>query len=302
MNSTTNTTEDYFSSRKFWGRMAFLLSFGINIGLALIKIVVGLAINSIAMIADAIDNFLDLITSILAFIGLFWSSKPADSDHQYGHEKGEVVSAFFIAILLVFSGIFIITESINRSLRQEFMIFSLIGILASSISMLGKFVLYHFLLRISERIDSQGIRADAYNYRMDIVTSFGVMVAIFFSYFKLYFFDPIIAFLIAFLIFKTAWGIIRHSAMVILDEAPPGMEQEVYDLVNPIPDVIDIHKLRIRHFGSNRGMLADCHIRVKSHISVDQAHTIMNQVEECVYKNTEITELLIHIEPEDQPC
>lgn len=292
--------ESNYSHRRYWGRIAFVFSFIMNFFLALIKIFVGLAIGSIAMIADAIDNSLDLITSILVFIGLFWSSKPADDDHQYGHEKGEVFSVLLISMLLIFSGIFIIIESFNRYLRNDFPIFSFIGIFASILSIGGKYILFRVLLKISKKISSPGVKADAYNYRIDIITSFGVLIAISFSYFNFYIIDPIVAIIISFLIFKTAWNILRESVMVILDEAPSGLEERVFNLVNSVPSVLDIHNIRIRHLGSK--IIADCHVRVNSNLSIEKAHKIMNEVEQTVYKNTDISEILIHVEPENEPC
>jgi cation diffusion facilitator family transporter len=203
-------------------------------------------------------------------------------------------------MLLVFSGIFIIYESINRYFRNEFLIFSFIGIFASLLSIIGKFILYRVLLSISIKVSSPGIHADAHNYRMDIITSFGVLIAIIFSYFEFYVLDPLIALIISLLIFKTAWSILRESVRVILDEAPEGLDELVHEILEPMPEVLDVHNLRIRNLGSK--IVADCHVRVKSHLSVDEAHRIMHKVEQAVYKKTDISELLIHIEPEDQPC
>ena len=151
------------------------------------------------------------------------------------------------------------------------------------------------LFRIAGKVNSQSLKTDAKNYRMDIITSSGVLVAIIGAYFGLSILDLIIAIIVSFLIFKTALGVVKESLAIILDESPPGLEIEVRKLANQIPDIINIHEFRVRQLGNR--ITADCHILVDSTISVAAAHMIMNELENAVYSCTSISEILIHVEP-----
>ena len=165
----------------------------------------------------------------------------------------------------------------------------------------GKLFLSIILLEISAKIHSSSIKADAKNYRMDSLTSTGVLIAIIGAYFGFSILDLVVAFLVSLLIFKTAWGITREALAVLLDEAPAGLEKKVIEISKTVPGVINVHEFRARQLGGRR-IIADCHIHVAHHISVDEAHKIMHNLEHAIYENTSITEILIHVEPDNQPC
>lgn len=285
--------------RKRWATIALTLTICINLLLATIKVVIALLINSVSLLADAIDSFSDLFTGFIAYLGIQWASQPADENHHFGHEKGEIMSSMIIGGVLLMSATYILTEAWGRFQTGEVFEFSSWGLLAAGISVVGKAGLSFILFAISKRIQSASIKAEALNYRMDIITSISVLVAMGGAFFGLGWLDFVVGGLVALLITWTAIGVFREALRVILDEAPEGLVEEVENLSRGIEGLVELTEVRVRQLGQRT--IADCRITVPSTMSVEEAHEVTVALEKVVYQKTEISELLVHVDPTKEP-
>lgn len=292
------------SVRRRWAWIALILTLITNIILAILKTIIGILINSVSLIADGIDSFFDLGTGFLAFLGIQLSSKPADEDHHFGHEKIEIFSTLVIVLVLLLSGTLILIEAGKRLLlftAEQVIEISFIGFGIVIVSIVAKFFLASILFRIARITNSSSIKADATNSRMDSITSFSVLIALVSSYFGLFWVDSLVGAGIAFLIYWAAVKLLREVFRVLLDEAPPGIVEKIIRLSEHyLPEVDNIHNIRIRSLGTR--IIADCHIHVNPRMSVGEAHKIMLYLEEIIYRETIINEILIHVEPTGEPC
>jgi cobalt-zinc-cadmium efflux system protein len=220
----------------------------------------GIRANSLALLSDAGHNFTDALALVLAAVGYYLQSKPADSVKTYGYHRAGVLTAFVNALTLVGISIFIFYESWERLLHprqvsEETMFWvAAAGLVLNGVIMWG----LH-----AEKDRDLNIRAAFMHMLGDAVGSVGIIAgAIVIYYTGLDVIDPVLSVLIGLLIIWTAWDIIRDSLNVLLEGLPRGMKlSEVIDALRGLDGVIDVHDLHIWSLGSSAHALS-CHVLI----------------------------------------
>src|SRR5690242_18388888 len=172
---------DSESSMRGEKRAVALNSVFAAIGITTLKIVVGLATNSLGILSEAAHSALDLLAAVVTFLSVRVSDKPADSEHQYGHGKVENFSAFIETGLLLLTCVWIVYEAVKRLFYLHIEIepsMAAYGVLLLSMSV--DFWRSRALGRIADKYDSQALEADALHFSTDIwstgVVALGLML------------------------------------------------------------------------------------------------------------------------------
>ena len=223
-----------------------------NVLFAVVKFVAGILGNSYALIADAIESTADVFASILVWIGLKYSTKPADDNHPYGHGRFEVLSTFAVIGFLVISATIIAVESVKniKTPHEAPKMFTLI-VLGAII--LFKELSYQYVIRKSRKTNSSSLKADAWHHRSDAITSvmafIGISIAIFLGD-GFEFADDIAALIASGIIIYNAYKIFKPIISEISDEQIyDEMIQDVRNIAKTVPGVIDTEKCHIRKMG-----------------------------------------------------
>jgi len=274
------------------------LSIASNAALTLGKLAIGITMNSVSVISEAIHSGLDLIAALIAFFSVKESAKPADERHHYGHGKFENVAGITEAILILGAAVIIIHNAYPKLFgRTE--IHSLdMGAAVMGISAAVNFLVSRKLLNVGRRTDSPALEADAWHLLTDVYTSLGVLAGIVaIKITGLTIIDPLIAIGVSLLIFNAAIRLIRGSMQSILDaRLPEADERIIKEVLNKYsPEFIEFHKLRTRKAGSQR--YVDLHLVVPGHMLINKAHNICDQIEEEVSDRLSGIHVLIHAEP-----
>ncbi len=140
--------------RSKYGAIASIFSALINILLFSFKLLVGVLSNSISIIGDAINNLTDMGSSIISYIGFKISSKPADEDHPYGHQRVEYITSFIISVIVLIVGFQLLISSVNKIINKDVVVYSNITLIVLVISILIKLYLVFFTSKISKQINS----------------------------------------------------------------------------------------------------------------------------------------------------
>lgn len=275
---------------------ATTLSLSINGLLIVLKLTVGFIFSSISLLADGLDSLLDIVTAAFAGVGEHVSRKPPDADHPFGHEKFQLLFSVAIALTLFFSGYLIAEDAIQRLIRKEGLVFSWLILVVATISIVGKLILALVVEFIGKKINSSVLVANAKNYRTDVLSSVFVIIALFGSYFNVWWLDPVCAFIIVLLIFYTGFEIAKFSLPELLDRAPP---EEVVTRVKKIacshPAVKEVHIVRLRSIlGIYTG---DFHLLLDPKMTLNEAHDIAEEVKAKIEEDKSFKDILIHIEP-----
>ena len=131
----------------------------INIVLCCIKFAIGFFTNSIAITADAANNLSDAGSSAVTLIGFKLSGKPADKEHPFGHGRTEYITAFIVALFIIFMGIEFLKSSVEKIITPEPVKFSLASAIILGSSILLKLWLAVFNKKLGKKIDSAAMTA-----------------------------------------------------------------------------------------------------------------------------------------------
>ena len=255
-----------------WSFFATLLFVGI-------ELFAGIRANSLALISDAGHNFTDALSLVLAAIGFYLQSKPANSVKTYGYHRAGVLTAFVNALTLVGIAIFIFYEAWHRFLIphpvQEW---TMLWVAVAALVLNG--AVMWGLNR--DKDHDLNIRAAFMHMLGDAVSSVAIIggaIAIHFT--GLAIIDPILSVLIGLTIIWTAWDIIQESLNVLLEGLPRGLElSAVTGAMRQIDGVIDVHDLHIWSLGSSAHALS-CHVLIED-MPPSESNAILLRINELL--------------------
>ena len=280
------------------------LSALVVISLIALKTVVGIVTGSLSIIAQAIDSFLDLFAVGITFLAVHVAAKPADSEHPFGHGKAENVAAIVQAILIFLTGGTIIYSAIVRAGAADPLEMTETGIAVMAFSIIASILLSHYLRKVARQEDSVALEANAHNIAVDVYSAGAVFVGLIMVRITGQdIIDDILAGLVALLILKVGFDILRKSFKGLIDVKLP--EDEEKSIEQAITEhfgnqVIEYHKLRTRKAGSQRYI--DLHLVMPKHISLEEAHLMCDHLEKDMKQRLLRTDITIHVEPCDGKC
>ena len=267
----------------------------LNLAVAFAKIIYGTLTSTLSMVADGYHSLFDGVSNIIGLAGSFIAARPPDSDHPYGHQKYETVASVFIALLLIFVGVEIFQNALNRFLIRSTPEVTVVSFLVVFGTMCINYLVTRYEYRQGVSLRSQVLIADSMHTKSDIYVSLSVIVSL--AAIKLGFplMDPLIALVISFLIFRAGFRIIKESSRSLLDMSRIE-EKEICELVMGVEGVKGCHKIRTR--GSIGDIRVDMHLLVRPDIPLEDAHLISHRVSKKLkgeYKD--ISDVVVHIEP-----
>jgi cation diffusion facilitator family transporter len=287
-----------------------LLSVISNTALVLMKLVVGIMINSVSVISEAIHSGMDLVAAIIAWFSVRTSSKPADDDHPFGHGKIENVSGTVEALLIFLAAGWIIYEAIKKFIHPEPIETAFWGVGVMLISAVTNVIVSQKLFNVGRETDSVALLADAWHLRTDVYTSLGVMVGLaliwlgkwIFPNYDLDWLDPVCAIAVALLIIKAAYDLTVQSARDLLDANLPEAEQAwIRNLIEENRGTVrGCHHLRTRKAGHFR--FVEFHIQVDPKMTVEISHELARRLSRAIKEHLANSTVTIHIEPCNGHC
>ena len=272
--------------------------------LIVLKLAVGIAMQSVSVISEAVHSGLDLVAAVIAWFSVREAGKPADDEHRFGHGKIENVAGTIEAVLIFGAAIYIIWEAAGK-LRQGHMQVESLGLGAAvmALSAGANYLVSRHLLSVAVATDSVALEADALHLRTDVYTSLGVLgglAAIKLTGIALL--DPLIAIVVALMIIKAAWDLTKTAFFHILDVKLPDDEEElIHEVIKGYADrFIDYHKLRTRKSGHTRHI--DMHLVVPRQMTVEAGHRLSHQIVAEIEQKLPYSHILVHIEPCPGSC
>src|ERR1700686_1366583 len=219
-------------------------------GMAAAKFVVGIAIGSLALISEALHSSVDLVATVITWMVVRGSDRPADKEHHYGHGKLESISALgVIALLYVLAG-GILVESYSR-LREGAPppTISAIPFIVLLIDIAVNFWRARALHRTAHETKSQALEADALHFTSDVLGSIAVIIGLALSGLGYAWGDAAAAVGVAVMISLLGLRLARATVETLLDRAPEGVADKAAAAIRAVPGVIGIERIRARTVG-----------------------------------------------------
>jgi cation diffusion facilitator family transporter len=278
------------------------VSIASNSALIALKLAAAAITGSVAILSEALHSAIDLVASVIAFVSVRKADEPADIEHPYGHEKVENVAAAIEGMLIIVGAGVIVYEAVHRLAVGASVEQLGVGIAVIGFSAVANGAVSQFLSRQARRHDSPALAGDAAHLGTDALTSLGVLVGlILVQVTGANAIDSAVALAVAAVIVLAGIRILRRSAAVLVDEAPPREEMDRIEAAiararADEPEVVGYHKLRARTTGRRRYI--ELHVQFRSGTSLERAHDLAHQLRNAIESDLGNAEVLIHAEPE----
>ena len=261
-------------------RVAFV-SIVASASLAAAKFAIGIAIGSIALISEALHSSTDLIATVVTWLVVRRSDKPADAEHHYGHGKLESLSSLgVIALLYILAG-GIVVEAYGR-LRAGTPppTLSALPFVVLLADIVVNFWRSRALHRAAVETKSQALEADALHFMSDMLGTFAVIVGLGFAAFGYAWGDAAAAIAVAILIALLGLQLGRSTIETLLDRAPEGATDKADKAIRAVPGVVDIERLRVRMVGNTH--FIDATVQVPRTYPIDRIDAIKRKAQDAI--------------------
>ncbi len=239
-----------------------------NVFLAIIKAVIGLLSNSIAIVLDAVNNLSDALSSVITIIGTKLAGKEPDKKHPFGYGRVEYLSSLVIALIVCYAGVTSFTESVKKILHPEKPEYSVISIVIVGIAVLVKIVLGLFVKQTGEKVNSDSLVNSGKDALLDSVISSATLVAAVVFTLLSVSLEAYLGAIISALIIKTGLEMLSETVSKLLGE-PGDVEllQAIKETVIEFPEVKGAYDLILHNYGPDT-------YNGSIHIELDDSFTI----------------------------
>jgi cation diffusion facilitator family transporter len=257
--------------------------------------------GSVALLADAIESIVNIVTAIVTLFAISWGAKPPDADHPYGHNKVEYFSAVVEGVLIVIAALAILRHAYYAYLAPTVLEQPWLGIAVNALASLINAGWAYLLIRQGRAERSPALVADGRHLLTDVISSVGVLggvaLAALTGWAAL---DPALAAVVALNILWSGWRLMKESVGGLLDEALPAEQLTRIRAIiaENAEGAIEAHDVRTRHAG--RTTFVDFHLVVPGELSVTRAHDICDKIEQAIRAEVAGASISIHVEPDNK--
>lgn len=289
-NGKTNAT-----IREEVGKLTSMIGIGMNLILSVSKILAGLFFNSVSIMADGINNLSDAGNSLILLVSFKLSSKEADKEHPFGHERIEYLASCVVGVSILLLAFETFKSSLSKVFHPEGIDFSVLLVFVLVLSIIGKIILYRFYKKCGDAIDSTVLHASAQDSINDVFSTSAVLAAtLIYRYFE-FNLDGFMGLGVAILIFISAIGILKEAVNKILGEAPDqDFVMNIEKKVCSYQGIYGIHDLLVHSYGPNRCFVS-VHAEVDSSVDILASHDLIDLIEKDFLN--EGIHLVIHLDP-----
>ena len=279
----------------------------VNVILLAFKFVAGILGHSAAMIADAVHSLSDFVTDLIVLIFVHISGKPQDKSHDYGHGKYETLALTIIGIALIIVAVGIFYNGASRIAAwlqgEQLDAPGMLALWAALVSIILKELTYRYTISNARKLDSPALEANAWHHRSDALSSIGTAVGIGGAVLlgkRWAVLDPIASVVVGAFIVKVAVELILQGMRDLLEHSlPDEIENEIMQIAQSEPDVIEPHDLRTRRLGNRYAI--ELHILMHGDITLEKAHDHADSIENKLKQRFgSDTHVAIHMEPTEQ--
>lgn len=282
--------------RNKYGYLAGIVGIIINLILFIVKITVGIITSSIAITADAFNNFSDMASSVITIIGFKLASIPPDKEHPFGHGRLEYISALVVAFMVMLVGFQFVKSSIERILNPVPIEFQFVPFMLLFISILAKVWLSKFNKLVGNKINSSALKAASVDALGDVFTSSCVVISFLAAKFTTLPLDGYIGIVVSLAILYAGFTLVKETISPLLGEAPDlELVKGINERVLSYNHISGVHDLIVHNYGVGR-CIASIHAEIPSNIDIMTIHDVIDKAEREISRDLKV-HLVIHMDP-----
>lgn len=261
-------------------------AYGILVNLILVafKASVGLIVNSISIVLDAVNNLTDALSSIVTIAGVKLAGKRPDAKHPFGFGRIEYFSAVVVAMIVLFAGLMALKESIEKIIHPEEADYTIVSIVIVAVAVLVKFFFGRYVKRKGKELNSNSLVASGIDAISDAALSMSVLIGALVSFVWHVSLEGYIGVLISVMIIRTAIEIMRDSVSDLIgtrtdDELAMKMKKAIMEY----PEVLGVYDMAMHNYGPNK-TIASAHIEIGDNLKTREIHRLSRRIEVKVFE------------------
>ena len=267
---------------------ASIIGIIVNIGLVIIKTILGMIAGSIAILLDALNNLTDVVSSVVTILGLFFASKKPDEDHPLGHGRFEYISAGIVAIIIIYAGITAGKEAFVKLLNPTETVYSVYTVIMLVTTIITKFMLGTFVKDRGQKYSSSALVASG----LDAINDGYVSCTVLFSailYLAAHIqIDAIVGILISVIIIKSGVELLLDDLKDILGRRPEReLTESIKDFIREDKSVIDVHDLILHNYGP-QSFLGSVVVDIDANMSADEIDIMSHRIKDAVLEKFDV--------------
>ncbi|WP_293908628.1 cation diffusion facilitator family transporter [Sphaerochaeta sp. UBA5836] len=271
-----------------------------NIVLAVSKIGIGVVAHSAALLNDGVNNAGDVISSVIASVGIAAAGKDSDAEHQYGHERLESVAAILLSGIIMVVGMGLLVDGVSSIIKESYLnrpIPGVLAVIAAIISIVVKEIMFLYTRWAAKKTRSSALLASSWDSQSDVLATTGGLIGIVFARMGYPIADSIAAIIIALFIFRVGVQVFRDGTDQMVDHAcEEETVQQIRSVILDQEGVRGLDLLRTRTFGSR--CYVDVEISADGLQSLVDAHSIAERVHHAIEKNfPQVKHCMVHVNP-----
>ena len=283
------------ASRSTW------VSVVVNVGLSTAQILAGLMAHSQGLIADGIHSLSDLLSDFVVLVARRQSSKAADIEHPYGHQRFETAASLALGGLLLAVGVGMLWSAVQKlEARSTIAEVHVIALWVALAALVAKELLFRYMLAVAQRVKSSLLVANAWHARSDAASSLVVSLGIVGNLLGYPILDPIAALIVGFMVSRMGWGFAWDALHDLMDRAADDEEvAAIRTTLLQTPGILGVHDVRTRKMGDM--IVVDAHLEVQADITVEAGHDIALQARQRVMQRHRVLNMMTHVDPANRP-
>ena len=268
----------------------------LNLVVAGLKVVYGTLTNTLSLRADGFHSLTDGGNNVLGLVGIWWSARPPDEKHPYGHERTEVIAASAVGASLI-----LVAWEVGRGALERWRDGAgtpqpdLGSVAVLLLTLLVNVGVARYESRRAKALDSTFLASDASHTASDVLVTLGVLCSLAGIHLGLLWLDWAAALVIGVFILVTGARVLQKNLNYLMDAAQVD-ERRIHAIACSVPGVAGAHKIRTR--GVPGSIRVDLHIQIARHLDVVQAHEVTHWVIEAVKRDiADARDVIVHTEP-----
>jgi cation diffusion facilitator family transporter len=282
-------------------KKATIVSSCVAFFLTTIKLVIGIASGSVAVLASAVDSIMDMFVSVFNYFAITNSEKPADKQFNYGRGKIEALASVIEGTIITMSGLFLLYQASKKAYTNEISTYAQTSIIVMLISLFVTICLVAYLNAVANKTNNMVIKADALHYKTDVYVNGAVLISlVLVSITKIELIDIVVGGGIAIFIIYSAYELIEDGILMLLDHSVDEDKiEQIKKIINNESLVNDYHFLKTRQAGND--IFVEVHLVFDCLISLMEAHRASDRIEDSISNiDNDIKWIInIHLDPYD---
>lgn len=282
--------------RTSYGVLSSIVGTVCNVLLFTVKLVIGLFMHSLAIMADAFNNLSDAASSVISFIGVKMANKPADKEHPFGHGRIEYIAALIVSFLVIEVGFTFFKSSIEKIRNPQEISFEWISFLFLLLSAGVKLWMSFFNRKLGKRIQSKVMLATSADSLGDVITTSATIVSILICHFTSVNVDAVAGLVVSLIVMWAGVSIAKDTLEPLIGQGvDPDLYHRIVKEVKAYDGIVGTHDLIVHNYGPGRS-IASIHAEVPRDVDIEISHEIIDKIEREVGAKLNIL-LVIHMDP-----